>query len=1159
MLAQGLSRPLIGYIFAVMVAALIAGCGGGSDGGATGSTPSAVIFLAARTGPIVAVRVGEVAILDGSKSTSSSATVPLSYSWSFSSKPDASNTTLQNATTPTPSFTADARGAYMVQLVVSSGGLSSQRNIQLVVATVDPERLTGPKFHQGMSSNCVQCHDGEQDIDNDPGLGKIPGKSPNHFATSNMCATCHTPMGFAISSPSLDASGVPVILPGGLPVGPFISFVDHEEVFGNCSACHDGVLAIGKSEFHLPTVVECDNCHKKTSFLDLALDGNFDHTGISSGCTVCHNGIVAIGKVDAINHLITASDCIFCHLPFSPPTTESFQGGRPDHNDPIVLAVSCDSCHGNGASASAQGEPTGHPVMAVDCGSCHGVVTFSLGGIFGHRIDPALQDCETCHTEPNSINALGKTTDHPATNGADCGICHSTDSFVGSYDHSLFSNNCQTCHGNNSPIPPQVTATGKPPTTTLYAHMPTIPDLPGTAGDQDCGDCHTPGTFKTGTYDHAGVVSGCDSCHDNIISVGKLQNHFPTIPATQDCAVCHYDGASTPTVFFVGATFDHAGIGANDCASCHNGDFSTTGNTLYGKPATHLPTSQDCSSCHSSTAPFKPAVGFTHSLIIDNCESCHNGNANYVAVRAIGKKVNHIPALNECKVCHDVTNPGGFASSTFLTTTHPGITVGCEGCHISQFLPLPTSTANVVKAADHLPTTQDCDVCHITTAPFKPATNFAHVGISGNCASCHDGSASNFAAGAIGKAQATNPHPDTTADCGSCHAIDNNFTDGSFDHSGIVDDCSSCHGDNPTSTPVGPKKHALHVLTTQDCSVCHVPGTFKPAVFDHIGIVDDCASCHGVTAIGLSVGHVPIDIPTLKDCSVCHNTTAFAGAKFNHLDIVDNCASCHNGTTAMGKTPPPNHVPTNGDCSDCHQTTGFVPGIFDHVGIVDNCASCHDAGFATPKKVNHLATNQDCGVCHTTSGFFPATINHSGPDVVGRNCDSCHNGTIATGMNDRAPPDHILTSLDCSSCHTTATFVGGTWTHDAPSSMDNCDSCHSPGNGATPKSGVHLLTDLQCDKCHTTNGWAPTSFSHTSPNYPGTHRRDPGCSGCHGTTISSTIPWPSAQYAPFCAACHEGDFRRKGDHIGGENGTIAQNMDCSGGGRGCHKVGDSSF
>jgi len=67
MLTKGLSRTLTGYLFAVIFAALVVGCGGNSDGGATGSIPAAVVYLTARTGSIVAVRVGETATLDGNR------------------------------------------------------------------------------------------------------------------------------------------------------------------------------------------------------------------------------------------------------------------------------------------------------------------------------------------------------------------------------------------------------------------------------------------------------------------------------------------------------------------------------------------------------------------------------------------------------------------------------------------------------------------------------------------------------------------------------------------------------------------------------------------------------------------------------------------------------------------------------------------------------------------------------------------------------------------------------------------------------------------------------------------------------------------------------------------------------------------------------------
>lgn len=1101
MMKQGPLHALINYLFISVLIVIIAGCSSGSSSPEPGtnqsstSTSASTLILNAQPGPIITIGVGETAILNGGYSSASS-NESLSYEWSFSSIPDGSNAQLQNSTTMNPSFIADVKGTYRVQLVVSASGVTSQRTVAIVQAG-EP---TGPVIHQNFSSNCTNCHSGDYVV--------VGTKVADHLATSNLCQACHSTFDFAATS-----------------------FIDHQEVFGNCSECHNGIKAVGKSVFHEVTDGECSDCHNTSSFLELAADGTYDHSNLSRLCTACHNGTVATGKTASVleggSHPETDHECGYCH------TTTSFQGAYPDHTGPSVTGpgITCDSCHVADGTGSARGQSVGHPLTIVDCDTCHSIISFKMtDGIFNHSvIDPAVQSCESCHNDSTSINARSKSSaipDHPATN-SDCGACHNTESFSPAFgvdhtDPAVLAQRCDNCHNG-------VDATGIPLTTPFYEHMPIT--------TEDCAACHTPGTFSTGTYNHAGVVNGCTACHNNVISVGKLENHIPTNPDNQDCAACHN------TTDFAQATFSHVGISGN-CVSCHDGNISS------GKALNHLPTDQDCSTCHttatigSSTAPFKDTPNFVHAGITGNCESCHSGNPVYVATGAIGKGSNHIPAQNECFVCHKDTTTGGFVSSSiFLSNVHIDLTQGCEGCHSSPYLPTAGGNPNVVKAVTHLPTNQDCDVCH-TNNSFTPSI-FAHTGITGNCASCHDGSANNVAAGALG----TNPgHPATNGqDCGVCHSISTTFADAVFDHTGRVDNCAECHGDGASGATT--KKNIGHVPTTEDCSLCHVPGTFATAVFDHTGIVDNCVSCHagsGAIATVKDSNH----LPTTEDCSVCHNTTAFAGARFDHQGIIDNCASCHDGIVAIGKAPTPNHVPTNEDCSVCHQTTGFIPATFNHVGITDNCSSCHGAGFATGKSDGHVVTNQDCGVCHNTSSFIPATFDHTG---IVDNCESCH-GVTAKGKD----ANHVATSLDCHYCHTTATFVGGTWTHDA-SSAGNCDSCHNKtGGGATGKPSGHINTTVQCDECHSTSTWTPDIFKHSSSgDYPGDHRRDPGCTGCHGSTISSNIPWPSSRYAPYCAACHASDFRSESKHIGGRSGTIEQNKNC--GGSGCHRVTSSSF
>lgn len=323
-------RSLLAGLCASFLVIFVAGCSGGSgDQAANDGLPPPLadnfVDLAAVSSPIAAARVGETVQLNDTESYADPMDA-ISYQWSFSHKPQGSTAVLQNANTATPSFTADVRGVYMVQLVVSAQGVTSQRAVTSVIVTRPGERATGPFNHPGLSSDCVNCH-------NDTNA-TLRGKSPDHIASSNMCQTCHTPQGFNI-----------------------IPFADHQEVFGNCSQCHDGVTAIGKSPFHRPTEAECDDCHNTTAFLELRPDGSFDHSGINRVCTSCHNGAVATGMTPTVNdtppgtHPDTDSECGYCH------TTESFQNPYPDHTGPDVVGpgISCDSCHVADGSGSAMG------------------------------------------------------------------------------------------------------------------------------------------------------------------------------------------------------------------------------------------------------------------------------------------------------------------------------------------------------------------------------------------------------------------------------------------------------------------------------------------------------------------------------------------------------------------------------------------------------------------------------------------------------------------------------------------------------------------------------------------------------------------------------------------------------------------------------------
>ena len=133
-------------------------------------------------------------------------------------------------------------------------------------------------------------------------------------------------------------------------------------------------------------------------------------------------------------------------------------------------------------------------------------------------------------------------------------------------------------------------------------------------------------------------------------------------------------------------------------------------------------------------------------------------------------------------------------------------------------------------------------------------------------------------------------------------------------------------------------------------------------------------------------------------------------------------------------------------CEACH-----VGGLFK--GTPHDCASCHATGSrigATAKPANHILSSNDCSACHTPSGWKPvAMFNHIG--MIGT-CSSCHNNVQTIGK----PATHIPTTLDCGSCHLpTLPWKTANFTH--PGITGGCATCHN-GVQAPGKPATHLPT-----------------------------------------------------------------------------------------------------
>ena len=88
----------------------------------------------ANAGAAQSVAVGSLVTLDGSAS-SALAGRTLTYAWSLTGKPTGSTAVLISATSPTPVFTADLAGTYVVSLVINDGNLSSSASTVTISAS----------------------------------------------------------------------------------------------------------------------------------------------------------------------------------------------------------------------------------------------------------------------------------------------------------------------------------------------------------------------------------------------------------------------------------------------------------------------------------------------------------------------------------------------------------------------------------------------------------------------------------------------------------------------------------------------------------------------------------------------------------------------------------------------------------------------------------------------------------------------------------------------------------------------------------------------------------------------------------------------------------------------------------------------------------------
>ena len=486
-----------------------------------------------------------------------------------------------------------------------------------------------------------------------------------------------------------------------------------------------------------------------------------------------------------------------------------------------------------------------HTGITSGCAQCHGVTQLTF---YNNNDNPKSAVLTPAHI--------------PILSGTDCGACHKANYVTGGFgpmnmtqaSHASVTTTCVTCHEKG-----------------LSFYMGAAsPALQGRPADHTSGQMVAP--------------NDCSLCHTtaNWNSTALPAGHMPN-PGNQACTVCHTAAPGNYKTLASNAVL-HTGI-SSGCITCHaapNAAAKVFYNNFSPKSAllspVHIPTSTTaCESCHALS--FTAFSGTTMSaakhtpmlaVIGRTCDQCHDlKTLKFYGVTNLTTRPNGHHVGQDCSGCHSPNNWGGNAQKVPARSVKGAVTsvVSAPGNGLavrrgvgSNAPMLPAALANLrARAGGVLGDRAGRGPGAAFGSGMVPAGAVpSHIGVTGNCVSCHDGTL------ATGKGPR---HIQSDNTCQNCHTT-MAWLPARFDHRGVTSACVSCH-----NGAVAPGKPPKHVATALDCSACHGEMSWSAARFSHLGISATCSSCHnGITAVNKPIKH----LVTAQDCASCHNTQNWA-------------------------------------------------------------------------------------------------------------------------------------------------------------------------------------------------------------------------------------------------------------------------------------------
>ena len=660
------------------------------------------------------------------------------------------------------------------------------------------------------------------------------------------------------------------------------------------------------------------------------------------------------------------------------------------------------------------------------------------------------------------------------------------------------------------------------------------------------------------------------------LSAGSLAGAASKLPS-----IC----GQTPTVAFIDSPSEYTKTGGyadvrlniinNDIGDCPDVNFTVATTGDYNLSSFVAPTVTPATLTVKSNG-----AGANVTIRVKSLDSASQGDIQTVSV---GVTAPGYPATSSPNLSTMVNNFGPMLHSSFSVGTkygNWGQRSTCNDCHINS----NETTKNIKLISQNVLTPMGRRPVAFNLQSSTVATS----GVFGNerrpdgtsstniCEVCHHNTKFHHYSAVT---QQTTLDHHNGADCMQCHPHK-----GGFKYAGGAADCTSCHGNPPTSkvdmvsppfnalgnNPTDYGAHATHNNLGMTCTVCHNNYTRNPM---GNGLVEMGFAVRTSTFRGFQ-GNVNSGAITVSSnynklygwASTSLGTTVTESVN----QSVPSCSVYCHGGWGGGTNPNPTWVGTGqAACGTCHNVTNATPptsgshlkhassGEFQENGTTVGglgltCDKCHGA-MANYSSARHINGSVSWDLSAISNGALyrgqvSGATGNLAPSATFGSCSNLYCHSNVQGTNGVGGPTATYAptwggTASCGTCHvdmyTSPAATGGHIQHAQPSpnfaTPFDCRICHGNGGTTNPLNHANGTINMQF------GGYAiNTVYSLGNNVAPGSGYGSCSNADCHGRR---TITWGPSSALPLCDKCHGSKTSANGFYSTSGPGTSISNTD----------------